>query len=68
VQGGVAVARLAEVQPAQPEQNPDAVAAVRQETRQRMRSDVLAQFADALRARYEVRVNQAQLDRVLNRY
>jgi hypothetical protein len=33
-----------------------------------MRSDVLAQFAHALRTRYEVRINQTQLDQVLNRY
>jgi peptidyl-prolyl cis-trans isomerase D len=68
VQGGVAVAQLAEVRPAQPAENAEAVSSVREQTRQRMRSDVLAQFADALRTRYEVRINQTQLDQVLNRY
>jgi peptidyl-prolyl cis-trans isomerase D len=68
VQGGVAVAQLAEVRPAQPSENAEAVSSLRQQTRQRMRSDVLAQFADALRTRYEVRINQTQLDQVLNRY
>lgn len=68
VQNGVVVARLSEVRPAQPEENQDAVVNLREQTRQGMRSDVLAQFADALRNRYDVRVNQTALDQILNRY
>jgi peptidyl-prolyl cis-trans isomerase D len=67
VQGGVAVAQLKEVQAADPAENPDAVAQVRAQARQGLRSDVLAEFANALRNRYDVQVNQQLLDQILNR-
>jgi peptidyl-prolyl cis-trans isomerase D len=67
VQGGVAVAQLKEIQAADPAENPDAVAQLRDRARQGLRSDVLAEFANALRNRYDVRVNQQLLDEILNR-
>ena len=67
VQEGVAVAQLKEVQAADPAENPDAVAQLRERARQGLRSDVLASFANALRNRYDVQVNQQLLDQILNR-
>jgi peptidyl-prolyl cis-trans isomerase D len=67
VQDGMAVGRLTEVRPAKPAQNAEAVAALKEQLRQGLRSDVLAQYANALRQRYDVQVNQQLLDRILNR-
>ena len=67
VQDGVAVAQLKQVQAATPAENPDAVDQLRAQARQGLRSDVLAEFANALRNRYDVQVNQQLLDQILNR-
>jgi peptidyl-prolyl cis-trans isomerase D len=67
VQGGVAVAQLKEIQAADPAENPEALAELRDRLRQGMRSDVLASFANALRNRYDVQINQQLLDQILNR-
>ncbi|MBK1668363.1 hypothetical protein CKO28_09985 [Rhodovibrio sodomensis] len=67
VQNGVAVAQLKQVQAANPAENPDAVAQLRDQVRQGLRSDVLAEFANALRTRYDVQVNQQLLNQILNR-
>jgi peptidyl-prolyl cis-trans isomerase D len=67
VQDGVAVAQLKDVQAANPSENPDAVDQLRAQARQGLRSDVLAEFANALRNRYDVQVNQQLLDQILNR-
>ena len=67
VQNGFAVAQLKEIQPAKPAENADAVAQLRDRLRQGMRSDALAQFANALRNRYDVQVNRQVLDQILNR-
>jgi hypothetical protein len=67
VQDGMAVGQLTEVRPAKPAQNAEAVAALKEQLRQGLRSDVLAQYANALRQRYDVQVNQQLLDRILNR-
>ena len=67
LQDGVAVAQLKEIQAADPAENPDALAQLRERARQGLRSDVLASFANALRNRYDVQVNQQLLDQILNR-
>jgi peptidyl-prolyl cis-trans isomerase D len=67
VQDGVAVAQLKEIQAADPAENPDALVQLRERARQGLRSDVLASFANALRNRYDVQVNQQLLDQILNR-
>ncbi|MBK1697835.1 SurA N-terminal domain-containing protein [Rhodovibrio salinarum] len=67
VQNGVAVAQLKEVQSANPGDDPEAVAQLRERARQGLRSDVLASFANALRNHYDVQVNQQLLDRIINR-
>jgi peptidyl-prolyl cis-trans isomerase D len=66
VQAGSVVAQLKEVRSANPAENPQAVEQLRQRTRQGLTSDVLAQFANALRNSYEVQVNQQALDRILD--
>ena len=67
VQDGVAVAQLKDVQAANPAENPDGLAQLRAQARQGLRSDVLAEFANALRNRYDVQVNRQLLDQILNR-
>jgi len=67
VQEGVAVAQLKDVQAAKPAEDPDALAQLRERLRQGLRSDVLAQFANALRNRYDVQVNRQLVDQILNR-
>ena len=60
--GGYTVARLKEVVAAHP--GSDGVAALRREMEQAVRSDIVTQFADALRARYRVTKNPAAFDRL----
>ncbi len=59
---GAVVARLVEVVPADPDA--DALAAIRTDAVEGLRSDIVAQFANALRQRYEVEVNEAALQRL----
>ena len=63
---GVAVARLTRIETPSPNAEPEAVANLRQQVTQQLRSEMLLQFVDSLRADYPVRVNQAQVDRIVN--
>lgn len=67
VQDGVAVAQLKQIQAADPAENPQGLSQLRGRLHQGLRSDVLAEFANALRNRYDVQVNQQLLDQILNR-
>jgi hypothetical protein len=51
---GTYVARLKEVRPANPSADKDGLEAMRQQLTRAMRSDLLVQYAGALRERYSV--------------
>jgi len=63
---GVVVARLTEVAVPAPAENPEALAGTCDGLRQALSRDLLLQFVDSLRSTYEVRINQAQVDRIVN--
>jgi len=67
-ENGVAVAQLAEIKVADPAERGTQFNQLETQLRGAVRSDVLAQFVDALRARHEVRVNQALMNEVLNQF
>lgn len=60
--GGTIVARLTEVKPAQPSADKKAVDATRDSLRQGIASDLLEQFASALRQRYTVEIKRKTID------
>ncbi|MBP0492347.1 peptidylprolyl isomerase [Roseomonas indoligenes] len=62
---GFAVAKLVEILPA--EASPEAVTRAKTEVEQAMQEDLEAQFAAALRARAEVKINEALMDQVAAR-
>ena len=57
---GTYVARLKEVRPANPSADKDAIEAMRQQLTRAMRSDLMVQYAGALRERYTVDHGQAR--------
>ena len=60
--GGAIVARLTEVKPAQPSSDKKTVDATRDSLRQGIASDLLEQFAGALRQRYAVEVKRKTIE------
>lgn len=64
---GFAVARLAEIVPADVAADPEGLARVKGEVEQSMQNDLEAQFAAALRARANVTINPAMLEQVAGR-
>jgi peptidyl-prolyl cis-trans isomerase D len=64
---GFAVARLAEIVPADVSADPAGMARVKGEVEQAMQEDLEAQFAAALRARANVTINQPMMDQVAAR-
>ena len=63
---GVAVAALTEIETPAPAANSEAFAGTRDGLRQALSRDLLLQFVDSLRNTYAVRINQAQVDRIVN--
>ena len=59
---GNVVARLAEVRPVDPFADKDAREALREEMEERLRSDLLAQYAEALRDRFPVTIDRRAVD------
>ena len=59
---GYVVARLAEVRPANPSADKDALEALREETEERLRLDLLDQYAEALRDRFPVTIDRRAVD------
>jgi len=64
--GRIAVARVSEVREADPAADEDGVASMRQQLAQSLQSNLFAQFADSLRQRHTVRVNQAAIDQIVS--
>jgi peptidyl-prolyl cis-trans isomerase D len=64
---GFAVARLAEIIPAEVAADTAGLARVKTEVEQSMQDDLEAQFAAALRARADVTINQSMMDQVAAR-
>jgi peptidyl-prolyl cis-trans isomerase D len=64
---GFAVARLAEIIPADVAADAAGLARVKTEVEQSMQDDLEAQFAAALRARADVTINQSMMDQVAAR-
>ncbi|SDF71156.1 peptidyl-prolyl cis-trans isomerase D [Limimonas halophila] len=64
--GRVAVATVSEVREADPQASPSALESLRQELGRGLRSDLFAQFADSLRQRHTVRVNQGAIDQIVS--
>jgi peptidyl-prolyl cis-trans isomerase D len=64
---GFAVAQLVEVVPADPDADPLALGRMREQVEQSMADDLDAQYAAALRARADVRVNPTLLEAVATR-
>lgn len=62
-EGGYSVAVLQDILPARPGSDGDGVKMLRRQVDEAMRSDLLAQYAAALRTRYPVSTNLAALDR-----
>ncbi|WP_185961220.1 SurA N-terminal domain-containing protein [Telmatospirillum sp. J64-1] len=60
-ENGAVVARLAEIQPADPAANPDEIEGLREQLRQAQASDMFEQFLTALRSRYDVQINPQQI-------
>ena len=60
--GGVIVARLTEIKPAQPSADKKAVDATRDSLRQGIASDLLEQFTGALRQRYSVDIKRKTIE------
>lgn len=61
---GFAVAQVTRIIPADPEADPAALRAVRSDLEQSIAQDLEVQFLTALRARADIRVNQALLDQL----
>jgi peptidyl-prolyl cis-trans isomerase D len=64
---GVVVAKLTEVQVPDPDESQQQLTQLRGSVAQALERDVFQQFVNALRERYTVRINQSQLDTILNR-
>ncbi|PZW40077.1 peptidyl-prolyl cis-trans isomerase D [Humitalea rosea] len=64
---GFVVAKLTGIVPADPAAAPDAVTTIRSETEQAIAADLEAQFSAALRARADVRINEALLPALVAR-
>ncbi len=64
---GVVVGELIEIRTPEPSANPQELARIEQRLRQGLRNDLLQQYVNALRQRYQLRVNQSQMDSLLNR-
>ena len=58
---------LIEIRTPEPSANPQELARIEQRLRQGLRNDLLQQYVNALRQRYQLRVNQSQMDSLLNR-
>lgn len=67
LQDRVAVARVGEIREADPAAAGEAMTSLRQQLGQALQSDLFAQFADSLRQRHTVRVNQAAIDQIVSR-
>jgi peptidyl-prolyl cis-trans isomerase D len=62
---GVVVGELTEVRTPNPQENQQQLARIEQQVQQGVRSTMLQQYVNALRERYQLRINQTQMDRVL---
>ncbi len=65
---GVILAVPTEIQHADPQEASDELVQVRGRLGQSLRSDLLEQFSSAMREQYPVRVNEARMERVLDRF
>ena len=64
---GVIVGQLKQIKTPDPAENEAQLAQIRQQTQQALQQDVLQQFSQALRKDHSLRVNQQQLDSIINR-
>jgi peptidyl-prolyl cis-trans isomerase D len=62
---GVVVGELTEVRTPTPRENQQQLARIEQQVQQGLRGAMLQQYVNALRQRYQLQINQAQMDRVL---
>ena len=63
---GQVVARLKEVVPADPKDAAGLVSSLRETERQEIGSDLLAEFVEGLRGRYQVRVNRERIQQMFS--
>lgn len=63
---GMVIGEVTEIRAPVAENAGSQVGQVARQTRQALQSDMVQQFVNALRQRYELRINQSQRDRILN--
>jgi len=64
---GVVVGELTEVRTPNPQENQQQLARIEQQVQQGVRDAMFQQYINALRQRYQLRINQSRMDRVLDR-
>jgi peptidyl-prolyl cis-trans isomerase D len=63
---GMVIGEVTEIRAPAAENAGSQVAQVAQQTRQALQNDMIQQFVNGLRQRYDLRINQSQRDRILN--